>query len=273
MKKLIMLFVALALVLAACATPTTPDEPTTEATTQVRLYLATVGEAPLYTVYMETVYAETDGTPEHIVQLLVQHGALPQGTYLLDVTWHEDNTVTLNMNEGFMQGQSDAEQQRQSASLGSTFSAFFGGLTSVFFTAAGQEIEPVAPTQSQVRLYLANLGNQEPWVYINLHYANTTGTAQDIVRLLVEHGALPQGTAVHSFTQQGRSATIDMNEGFLQATGSSGEAIQVVSLVNTLLTHFNLQELYLTAAGQMIESGHETYDYPLTYRDDIPILT
>ncbi|MCL2195138.1 MAG: GerMN domain-containing protein [Oscillospiraceae bacterium] len=147
MKKLfasIALFAALALVLAACGTPAQPYTETTittEPPQQVALHIATIGDAPFYSVYMDTVYADFDGTPEDIVRLLVEHGALPQGTHLLGYTLHGDGTATLDMNEGFMAEQDDATRQQQSASLGATFSAHFGGLTSVYFTAAGESID------------------------------------------------------------------------------------------------------------------------------------
>jgi len=63
-----------------------------------------------------------------------------------------------------------------------------------------------------------------------------------------------------------------MNAGFLQGGGTSGEAIWVNSLVNTFITHFNLEAIYLTAAGQIIDSGHTEYDFPLTYNANWPII-
>ncbi|MCL2446685.1 MAG: GerMN domain-containing protein [Oscillospiraceae bacterium] len=146
MKKLLAfsaLLVTMAFVLAACGTPVSQAETTTEAPTQlVRLYIPPSADEP----YVTYVYAESDGTPEDVVRLLVQHAVLPQGTYLLGVTMHASGAATLDMNEGFLQGQSQEEMLRQIDGLGFTFSVFFGGLVSVHFTAAGQEINSYAAT-------------------------------------------------------------------------------------------------------------------------------
>ncbi|MCL2531121.1 MAG: GerMN domain-containing protein [Oscillospiraceae bacterium] len=150
MKKLtilLTLLAAIALVLAACGTPqpsaetTTTTQHTTTAEAapvhQVRLHIPPTGDE----IYSTYIYAEYDGTPEDVVRLLVQHGVLPDGTYLLGVTLHDDRTATLDMNEGFLQGQSQEEALRQVDGLGFTFAEFLGGLVGINFTAAGQPID------------------------------------------------------------------------------------------------------------------------------------
>ena len=98
-------------------------------------------------------------------------------------------------------------------------------------------------------------------LYIATIQSRTDGTAEHIVALLIEHGALRQNSQALSFD----GTTLDMNEGFLQQMGSSGEGQTLTSLVRTFLTFYELEYIYLTANGEIIDTGHNAYDWPLTY--------
>ncbi|MCL1847603.1 MAG: GerMN domain-containing protein [Coriobacteriia bacterium] len=104
--------------------------------------------------------------------------------------------------------------------------------------------------------------------------AMTDGTAEDIVSLLVEKGVLPKGCAVVSFEVTSNvRCTVDMNAAYGQAvrtSGTTGEYVLVGSLVNTLLTYYDLKELVLTVEGEALETGHVIYDYPLQFYENQP---
>ena len=124
---------------------------------------------------------------------------------------------------------------------------------------------------SLVQLYLPYVDEIEPNPAFVTLAAHTEGTAEDIVALLVEHGALPEGCAVLSFQLDkccGNTAMLDMNAAYAEAlsrTGTFGEYLLLGSLVNTFLMFYEIDSISLTADGQVLETGHEVYDYPLTF--------
>jgi hypothetical protein len=92
---------------------------------------------------------------------------------------------------------------------------------------------------------------------------------EQIVSMLVAEGALPGGCAVNSMIwHDDDSATVDMNAAYHQAVNSGGTAREYMiigSLVNTLVITYGLTELTITIDGNVLETGHEVYDYPLEY--------
>ena len=117
------------------------------------------------------------------------------------------------------------------------------------------------PSTVPVDLYLPN-SNADGWV---TKPSTTDGSAQHIVSLLVAEGALPEGCAVLSFEPSSTTISVDMNDAFFQAinnTGTTGERLQMGSLVNTLLTFYGAQEITVTVDGGSFSSGHTVYDSP-----------
>ena len=51
----------------------------------------------------------------------------------------------------------------------------------------------------------------------------------------------------------------------LQSTGTAGELMYLSSLVNTILQAMDLEQIYLTCNGRVIETGHNYYDMPLEW--------
>ncbi|HAN21868.1 MAG: hypothetical protein A2Y15_06315 [Clostridiales bacterium GWF2_36_10] len=95
-----------------------------------------------------------------------------------------------------------------------------------------------------------------------------------IVLKLAENGALPEGSEINSVEtiQNGKTIKIDMNAIFaagMKSTGSSREYLYMGSLVNTLLDYYDVEEIILTVAGEILETGHDVYDYPLTKFGDL----
>jgi len=119
--------------------------------------------------------------------------------------------------------------------------------------------------QQAIQLYLPN-ENADGFV---VKAAQTDGTIESVVALLVAEGALPEGCAALSFSAQ--DAALDMNEAFrlaVSTTGTTGEYLRFGSLVNTVLGCYGLEVLHLTAEGLIIETGHEIYDYALRFYDN-----
>jgi len=90
--------------------------------------------------------------------------------------------------------------------------------------------------------------------------------AMQLVSHLVAAGALPEGCAALSFYEE--NAALDMNAAFAQAlgrTGTLGETLLLGCLVNTMLEYFGLNGIKVTAQGEVLQTGHEVYDYPLMF--------
>jgi len=90
------------------------------------------------------------------------------------------------------------------------------------------------------------------------------GTAADLVARLVGAQALPEGCALLSF----ENGVADMNAAFGQAigtTGTTGEYLRIGCVVNTLLTFYGLESIYITVEGAVPVTGHNEYDFPLRF--------
>jgi len=90
------------------------------------------------------------------------------------------------------------------------------------------------------------------------------GAPETIISLLVKEGAQPEGCALRSF----RGGIADMNAAFgeaISSTGTAGEAMRIGCLVNTLLGFYELESILLRVEGRPAETGHEIYNYPLTF--------
>jgi hypothetical protein len=91
------------------------------------------------------------------------------------------------------------------------------------------------------------------------------GSADVIVKLLVENGALIEGCELLSFSEE--NAVIDMNAVFGKqlGNGTTGEYLCAGALINTILTYYGMDEIMLTVEGKMPENAHGVYDKPLGF--------
>lgn len=92
-----------------------------------------------------------------------------------------------------------------------------------------------------------------------------------IVAALVEAGALPEGCAVLSMTVDGDHMDLDMSQEYgtaVATTGTAGEIMFIGALVNTLTTAFDVTTITLTVEGNVLETGHTVYDFPLEFVED-----
>lgn len=144
------------------------------------------------------------------------------------------------------------------------------------------EIAPAPP--AEVLLYLPN----DDADGFELETVTIEISAQNIFDALIAHGAIPEGISVLSFqidnhgveTQEGDTVSYtpgdttslfldlsaEMQSTLLEA-GSAGELMLIGSLVNTLLTVYEADEITLTCEGAALESGHNVYDEPISFMD------
>ena len=93
-------------------------------------------------------------------------------------------------------------------------------------------------------------------------------TADSVLAELQSRGALPEAVAVNSFRSEGTQLNIDFNQPFADlicSMGTAGELMITGSVVNTYLSAFQAESVFFTVNGEILESGHVVYDFPLTF--------
>ena len=93
-------------------------------------------------------------------------------------------------------------------------------------------------------------------------------SAENILSELINQNVLPETVSINSFNVDAGLITIDFNQAFADlvcSMGSSGELMIVGSVVNTFLDAFQAEYVYFTVNGQVLESGHITYDFNLSF--------
>lgn len=127
---------------------------------------------------------------------------------------------------------------------------------------APESSEPAA--QVSYTLYLPN-DNADGFVTRTVQTDRIT--ADGILLELQKAGALPDTVILNAFGSRDEQLILDFNSAFadaVHAMGTSGEYMIVGSLVNTFLNAFQAQSLTFTVEGEILESGHVIYDFPLT---------
>ena len=89
-----------------------------------------------------------------------------------------------------------------------------------------------------------------------------------MIEQLVAAGVLKDGIAVNSLRKDGTQLVIDFNQAFADlvcSMGTSGEYIIVGSTVNTFLSAYEAKSVFFTVNGEILESGHVIYDFPMEF--------
>ena len=95
-------------------------------------------------------------------------------------------------------------------------------------------------------------------------------TPESVLKELCDRNVLPDTVVINSFDVDGAQLNIDFNQPFADlicSMGTAGELMITGSVVNTFLSAFQAESVYFTINGQILESGHVIYDFPLTFVD------
>lgn len=87
-----------------------------------------------------------------------------------------------------------------------------------------------------------------------------------VIEQLIAAGVLREGVAVNTLEKNGTQLNIDFNQEFADlvcSMGTSGEYIIVGSTVNTFLSAYQADTVFFTINGEILESGHVIYDFPM----------
>ena len=91
-------------------------------------------------------------------------------------------------------------------------------------------------------------------------------SADTVVEELIRVGVLREGVAVNKMAINGEQLELDFNQAFadlLCSMGTSGEYIIMGSTVNSFLDAFGATSLVFTVNGEILETGHVIYDFPM----------
>lgn len=93
-------------------------------------------------------------------------------------------------------------------------------------------------------------------------------SAETICGALIEAGVLNEEVTFNSLALENGQINLDVNGAFLtqlMSYGTAGEYMMVGSVVNTLLSVYSAETVIITVEGEIMESGHVVYDFPMTF--------
>jgi PBP1b-binding outer membrane lipoprotein LpoB len=85
---------------------------------------------------------------------------------------------------------------------------------------------------------------------------------------LIDAGVLNQEIAVNSVSLDGTNLAIDFNTAFgdlMRTQGTAGERMVMGCVVNTYLSAYDADTVTITVNGEILESGHVIYDFPMEF--------
>lgn len=93
-------------------------------------------------------------------------------------------------------------------------------------------------------------------------------TPEAILMALAEESVVPKETKVLSFSQEGRSLTLDLSkeyQEYVMSFGTSGELITIGGVVNTFLKAYDADTITILVEGKAWDSGHAEIDGALSW--------
>lgn len=108
----------------------------------------------------------------------------------------------------------------------------------------------------------------------NAENFNTIPTVADIssveviLDLLIEHSMLNEGIELNHAELVGTQLNLDFNQAFLDqlcSYGTAGERMMIGCVVNTVLSVYEAETVYITVNGEIMETGHVLYDFPIEF--------
>ena len=95
-------------------------------------------------------------------------------------------------------------------------------------------------------------------------------TAQNVVDELIKEDVLNEGITVNSERLEGSQLFLDFNAAFrdqLLTYGTTGEMMMIGGTVNTFLSAYGAESVTVTVDGEIVESGHVVYDFPIEFME------
>jgi len=221
-------------------------------------------------------------TPEAVAAELIRVGVLPEGT-LVNRLAVVGSYLYLDLSTEFLTKLHSMGTSGEWVTVGSVVNTFLDAyeVDTLLLSVNGSVIEtghtvydfPLTrfenpgPAAEEVRLTVYR-GNDNADAIIAEEVTVAEVTPEVIVEQLILAGVLSDGCAVNSIDATAAGISLDMNEAFrthVCSMGTTGEWIVLGSLTNTFLTAYGSETLSLTVDGQLLETGHNVYDFPLPF--------
>lgn len=125
-----------------------------------------------------------------------------------------------------------------------------------------------AHTEAASQSFLVYRGDDNAEFFLSEEVFVTEINEAVVTEQLIAAGILSEDTAVTSIHLEGTELIIDFNQAFADrvcSMGTSGERIIVGSTVNTFLSAYSASSVRFTVNGEILESGHVIYDFPLEF--------
>lgn len=137
-------------------------------------------------------------------------------------------------------------------------------------TVAPQESEPTTeateePTEPELVTFLVYTANENADGFVS---TEVSGEQLSVLEALQNAGVLAEDVVVNSTALEGTALTVDMNDAFrnqIMSQGSTGERLLMGCVVNTFLSAYEAETVIITVEGEILESGHVIYDFPMEF--------
>ena len=92
------------------------------------------------------------------------------------------------------------------------------------------------------------------------------GDKENVAEVLISAGVLTEDVKVNSITWDEATIIVDFNSAFadlINSQGTTGEGMIMGCVVNTFLSAHGAETMMITVDGEILESGHVIYDFPM----------
>ena len=103
---------------------------------------------------------------------------------------------------------------------------------------------------------------------INFLTTLVEGEQLTFMEAMMHVGVLNEEIQINSIIREENHITIDFNQAFKDLVctmGTSGERMIIGSVVNTLIANYEVETVSITVDGEVWESGHVIYDFPMGF--------
>ena len=128
--------------------------------------------------------------------------------------------------------------------------------------------EPPATAPAATVIYTLYIPNDDAETFTEVTIETDQISADHVLTALQKYDVLPENVALNAFGSSGTQLTMDFNRPFgdlISSTGTSGERMITGSVFNTFLNAFQAESIVFTVEGEILESGHVIYDFPIGY--------
>lgn len=135
-------------------------------------------------------------------------------------------------------------------------------------TAPPTEAPTEAVTEPPVLTFTVYSANDNADGFVETMAETTEITETIVMEKLIEAGVLSADTVLNSFEAADGTLYLDFGSTFadqLMSMGTAGERMLMGGVVNTFLSAFGGDNVMITVDGEILESGHVVYDFPLEF--------